>query len=129
MVRLINQKTGVTIPEVDIVACHRIGKNKDSHSYVLCVANRKPGSAWDTITSDMRKGFSDKSNIFINYQLTQWRIAISKEVKKAKKDNLIKKYSVDANGKIWIKPLNKDIFKEVTSIDNLQKLINNIEIS
>ena len=114
---------------MDIVACHRIGKNKDSHSYVLCVANRKPGSAWDTITSDMQKGFSDKSNIFINYQLTHRRIAISKEVKKAKKDNLIKKYSVDANGKIWIKPLNKDIFKEVTSIDNLQKLINNIEIS
>ena len=124
---MIQQKTTVTIPEKDIVACHRIGRNKESHTYILSVANRKPGSAWESITAGMRKGFKDNSNIFINYQLTNRRIEISKAVKKAKKDRLITKYSIDANGKIWVKPLNNDDFKEVTSTDNLQKVINNIE--
>ena len=97
------------------------------------MANRKPGSEWEAITTGLRKGFKDiphdssNNNIFINYQLTQRRITISKEVKKAKKSNLIQKYSIDSNGKIWIKPINIDTFKEVTSVDNLQKLINNIE--
>ena len=59
--------------------------------------------------------------------LTKRRIAISKEVKNAKKSKLIQKYSIDANGKIWIKPINTENYKEVTSINNLQKLINNIE--
>ena len=135
VVRLVRLKTGHTIPKEDISACHKIGKNKDANAYVLCVTNRKPGSVWETITTGMRKGFKDvdtnpsiTNNIFINYQLTQRRIAVSKEVKKAKKSHLIQKYSIDANGKIWIKPINTETFKEVSSIDNLQKLINNIEI-
>ena len=113
----------------DISACHRIGKNKDSNSFVLCVWNRKSGSAWESITTGLRKGFEtqNNSNIFINYQLTNRRIAISKEVKMAKQSKLIQKYSIDANGKIWIKPINTENYKEVTSINNLQKLINNIE--
>merc|ERR1712240_324636 len=124
VVRLVKVKTGITIPYEDILACHRIGKNKDTNPFVLSVANRKPGSAWESITGGMRKGFQNDCNIFINYQLTQRRISISKEVKKAKQSHLIQKYSVDSNGKIWIKPLNYDGFKEVTSIQNLQKLIN-----
>ena len=129
VVRLVKEKTGHTIPEEDISACHRIGKNKDSNSFVLCVWNRKSGSAWESITTGLRKGFEtqNNSNIFINYQLTNRRIAISKEVKMAKQSKLIQKYSIDANGKIWIKPINTENYKEVTSINNLQKLINNIE--
>ena len=127
IVRLVKMKTGQEIPLQDIVACHPIGKNKESHSYILSVANRKPGSAWDIITHGLRKGKSlSPDNIFINYQLTHRRIAISKEVKVAKKTNIIQKYSIDANGKIWIKPLNKESFKEVKSIDHLQKLVNDV---
>jgi hypothetical protein len=76
----------------------------------------------------MRKGeYLSTDNIFINYQLTARRIALSKEVKHARKSKIIQKYSIDANGKIWVKALNKDSFKEVKSKDNLQKLINNID--
>ena len=126
VVRLVKLKTGQQIPLQDISACHPIGR-KESNSFILCVANRKPGSAWDIITTGMRKGFEGNHNIFISYQLTDRRIALSKEVKIAKKDKLIKKFSIDANGKIWIKPLNKDYFKEVISKESLQKLINDID--
>ena len=127
VVRLVKMKTGQEIPLQDISACHPIGR-KEANSFILCVTNRKPGSAWEAITSGMRKGFPGNHNIFINFQLTERRISLSKEVKLAKKDKLIQKYSIDSNGKIWIKPINKEIFKEVTSKDNLQKLINDIEI-
>ena len=126
VVRLVKLQTGQEIPLQDISACHPIGR-KNSHTYILCVANRKPGSAWDVITTGMRRGFSTNHNIYINYQLTDRRISLSKEVKQAKKDNLIKKYSIDSNGKIWVKALNKDIFNEVTSKDSLQKIINDID--
>ena len=125
VVRLVKMKTGQAIPLQDISACHPIGR-KESNTFILRVTNRKPGSAWDTITTGMRRGFATDDNIFINYQLTDRRIALSKEVKQAKKDKLIKKYFIDSNGKIWIKALNKDTFQEVTSKDNLQKLINDI---
>ena len=120
VVRLVKLKTGQQIPLQDINACHPIGR-RESNSFILCVSNRKPGSAWDIITSGMRKGFEGNQNIFISYQLTDRRIALSKEVKLAKKDKLIKKFSIDANGKIWIKPLNKDYFREVTSKKNSSK--------
>ena len=127
IVRLIKLKTEQEIPLQDIVACHPIGK-KESHTYILSIANRKPKSSWDIITHGMRKGeYLSTDNIFINYQLTARRIALSKEVKQARKSKIIQKYSIDANGKIWVKALNKDSFKEVKSKDNLQKLINNID--
>ena len=50
------------------------------------------------------KGFSDK-NIFINYMLTAMRIELSKQVRMAKKDHTIAKYSIDANGKIFVKKI------------------------
>ena len=78
VVRLVKIKTGQEIPLQDIVACHPIGKNKDSHTYILSVANRKPGSAWDVITTGMRKGFTNTDNICINFQLTHRRIALGR---------------------------------------------------
>ena len=112
-------KTGQQIPLQDISACHPIGR-KESNSFILCVANRKPGSAWDIITTGMRKGFEGNHNIFISYQLTDRRIALSKEVKLAKKDKLIKKFSIDANGKIWIKP--RHIAYKLTTYYSVQVL-------
>ena len=125
VVRMVGEKTGVFFPYSDIVACHPIGKKKENHTYILSVGNRQPYSAWDTLTYGMRKGkYFTQDNIFLNYQLTDRRTEISKEVRQAKKDNLIQKYSIDANGKIYIKQLGKENFKQVASVDNLQKLIN-----
>ena len=109
-VRMVGLKTGVYIPHRDVYACHPIGK-KENHSYILCIGNRQPGSAWDDLTYGMRTGknrdggYFTKENIFVNYQLTARRIQLSKEVRKAKTDNLLQKYSIDANGKIYIKQL------------------------
>ena len=83
VVRLVRMKTGQAIPLQDISACHPIGR-KESNTFILRVTNRKPGSAWDTITTGMRRGFASDDNIYINYQLTDRRIALSKEVKQAK---------------------------------------------
>ena len=127
IVRLVQWKTGVWIPYHEVVACHPFGK-KENRTYILSISNRCPGSSWDIITQGMRTGKTFTNyNIFINFQLTDRRIEVSKKVRQAKKDSLIQKYSVDANGKIWIKKLGDEKrFYEVKSIDSLQKIINNI---
>ena len=62
-------------------------------------------SAWDMITRGMMSpdnNFS-KDNIFLNFQLTKRRGDICKEVRQAKKDNIVKHYEIDANGRIFVK--------------------------
>ena len=108
--RLIFLKTGVVIPETDIVACHVLSKRGDVSSYIVRFGNQRPGSAWDTIASGMLTGknketkanFTD-ANVFLNFQLTKKRGELSKEVRKAKSEKKIVKYGTDQNGNITIR--------------------------
>ena len=124
VLRMVNDKTGVWIPYEDVSACHRFGK-EESHSYVLKVWNRKKFSAWDELAWGMLtgKGFSNNKNIFINFMLTARRTELSKQVRQAKKDKKIAKYSIDQNGKIYIKQIGGDNrYHPVKSIDDLNSL-------
>ena len=68
------------------------------------------------------KGYSDK-NIFINFMLTARRTELSKQVRMAKKDRKIAKYSIDQNGKIWIKKIGNDNdFYTVSCMEDLENL-------
>ena len=123
VLRMVYEKTGVWIPYEDVAACHRVG-NSNNNSFVLKVWNRKRFSSWDQLTEGMLTGktFSPQ-NIFINFMLTNRRTELSKQVRQAKKDNLVKKYSVDQNGKIYIKKLgNDDKFHLVTSLKHLEEM-------
>ena len=108
VLRMVYEKTGVGIPHRDVAACHRIGK-WENHSFVLKIWNRKPFSAWEMLTEAMLTGkdFS-RQNIFINFMLTPRRTDISKQVRKAKVDQKIQKYSVDQNGRIFVKKVGED---------------------
>ena len=61
-------------------------------------------------------------NIFVNFMLTTRRTEMSKMVRQAKKDNLIQKYSVDQNGKIYVIKNGDKSYKEVKSINDIEKL-------
>ena len=122
ILRLVHRKTNISIPRCDVAACHPIGK-RDSHTYVLCVANRTPGSAWDALTKGLATGENFSwDNIFINYQLTKRRGELSKEVRKAKAAKLIEKYSIDANSRIFAKKVGDNKKHEIVSIDALKTL-------
>ena len=124
VIRMVYEKTGVWIPHCDVSACHRFGKAR-SHSYVLQIWNRKQYSAWEALSWMMLtgKGYSDK-NIFINFMLTARRTELSKQVRMAKKDRKIAKYSIDQNGKIWIKKIGSDNdFYTVSSMEDLENFI------
>ena len=63
-----------------------------------------------------------KDNIFINFQLTKQRGEICKEVRRAKKDNVIKSYEIDVNGRIYVReigPQNKSV--QITCIEDILK--------
>ena len=92
---------------------------------MLKVWNRKKFSAWDELAWGMLtgKGFSNNKNIFINFMLTARRTELSKQVRQAKKDKKIAKYSIDQNGKIYIKQIGGDNrYHPVKSIDDLNSL-------
>ena len=102
--RLVELKTGVWVPARDITACHPLGL-REKNTFILSISNRSPLSAWDMITRGMLSpdnNFS-KDNIFINFQLTKRRGDICKEVRQAKIDKIVKKYEIDANGRIFVK--------------------------
>ena len=122
VLRMVYEKTGVGIPHRDVAACHRVGK-WENHSFVLKIWNRKPFSAWEMLTEAMLTGkhFS-RQNIFINFMLTPKRTEISKQVRKAKIDQQIQKYSVDQNGKIFVKKIGEDkVWHPIVSLEEIEK--------
>ena len=125
VLRLIEEKTGIKFPPSEVVACHPFGK-KDKTTYILRVINRKPGSNWEALTSAMMTGekVQKEVNVFLNYQLTPTRSALAKEVRTAKQEKKIDKYSVDRNGRIKVKPKTGEDrrFKEVKSKSDLDRL-------
>ena len=130
IVRLISANTGVNIPLVDISACHALNKQGLNTRYILRVTNRKPGSAWQTLSAGLLTGKNSstgdhftKANVFINFQLTKRRGDLAKEVRKAKYDKGIVKYGTDQNGKITVKVKDFSPWAEVTSIPHLRLLI------
>jgi hypothetical protein len=122
VLRMVHTKTSVRISPGDVVACHPIGQ-RGSHTFILSIANRRPGSAWDMLTYGMATGENfTNDNIFINYQLTKRRGKLSKEVRQAKSDNLIEKYSTDANGRIFVKKHNDTKKYPIESINELHEV-------
>ena len=129
VLRMVYEKTLVRIPKEDVSACHKIGK-KENYSYVLRVWNRKPYSAWDLLTTGMRTGWNveedqrfSNANVFINFMLTTRRTQISKQVRNAKKGKLIDRYSIDQNGRIFVKKLGDNSFNEVFSVDDVENYV------
>jgi hypothetical protein len=65
--------------------------------------------------------FTDE-NVFINFLLTKRRGHICKEVRKAKKYNLIKNYDIDANGRIFVKNIGADTKAyEIIDLEDIRK--------
>ena len=123
VLRLVHMKTGIWIEEKDVIACHPLGR-RERNTFILSVNNRAPDSAWDIISTGMVTGDKDKifnkENVFINFQLTKRRGEICKEVRRAKKENLIKNYDIDANGKIFVKELGDE--KKTVQISDLETI-------
>ena len=129
VLRMVQQKTLVRIPKEDVAACHQIG-NKDNNSYVLKIWNRKPYSAWDLLTTGMRNGWNveeqekfTNANVFINYMLTTRRTQISRKLRNAKKDQHIDRYSIDQNGRFFVKKGDDSRFHEVFSVDDIENIV------
>ena len=128
--RLILLKTGVTVPQSDLVACHVLKKQGNESSYIIRFGNRRPGSAWDTIAAGMLTGknketkanFTD-ANVFLNFQLTKKRGDLSREVRKAKSSKSIMKYGTDQNGRITVRVKSNSPWVAVTSVSDLLKYI------
>ena len=129
--RLVELKTGIWIDEREITACHPLGR-RERNTFIICIANRSPLSSWDMITRGMATADNNFSNdnIFINFQLTKRRGEICKEVRIAKKEEKVKNYEIDANGRIFVKYAGYDNKNyEIINIEDIEKYFPGVIIS
>ena len=125
VIRLIKEKTYITIPKEDVVACHPMGL-REKNTFIIRILNRKPGSAWESLVACMMKASKmDKhvNNVFVNFQLTDKRAGLAKAVRTAKSQGKITGYSVDQNGKIKIKKNGEQNYSKVTSVEHLNGML------
>jgi hypothetical protein len=125
VLRLIQEKTDITIPKEDVVACHPMGL-RERNTFVIRFINRKPGSAWERLTACMMKPSNMKknvTNIFINFQLTDKRAALAKAVRTAKSGGKVTGYSINQNGVIKIKKIGETNYSTVSSMENLNGML------
>ena len=128
--RLVEVKTGVWINECDITACHPLGR-RERNTFIICVSNRTPLSSWDMITRGMASADNNftADNIFINFQLTKRRGEICKEVRQAKKDNVVKNYEIDANSRIFVRYVGGDTKAyEIINVEDIQKFFPGVKV-
>ena len=132
--KLILAKTGVDIKEGDIVACHPMGR-RGSSSYIVRIQNQRPNSGWESLAAGLTSGKGPQGNfvdngVFLSFQLTERRKEILRSVKEARrlKEEKVRKFKVDQNGKIWITSergtsgvMKKLAWKEVTSLEELHR--------
>ena len=131
--RLILKKTGVTVPDADISACHVLGRHGADSTYIMRIHNRKPNSAWEVLSAGMLTGknnetrnyFDKDVNVFLNFQLTAARAKLLEEVKKERKSKRITSYGVDQNGRVTVRVGKKEEtgWAQVTSATHLQTVI------
>ena len=62
-------------------------------------------------------------NVYINFQLTQNRVALAKIVRKAKAEGKVAGYSVDQNGRMKIKTNGGTRYETVNSLEHLNSFI------
>ena len=104
-VRLIREETGAIIPVKDVLACHVLPEN--DYSYILRIGNMAPDSGWAALAAGMVCGkrcdngeYFKNSGVFISFQLTEARSNLRNQLRLARKQKLIHKFSVNQNGRI-----------------------------
>ena len=111
IVELIRQKYGVTVPEHDIQACHRLPNG----SIIIRIWNRRPGSAWDALLTAIKTGAGNRSlNVYLNFHLTHRRNKLMYELRQLKKKKMIAKFYSDENGCLSYKTFNSDQKRKIT---------------
>jgi hypothetical protein len=93
---LIKSKYDVVIPVSDVQACHHL-PNK---SILLRVWNRRPGSAWASLTQAIKTGGNRQLNVFGNFHLTKRRNSILHHLRSLKKIGKINKFFSNENGQL-----------------------------
>jgi len=97
--QLIKSKYNVTVPENDIQACHYLPNN----TILVRFWNRKEGTAWDHLTTEIKKGGKKEVGLFANFQLTSRRNSLMYHLRSMKKEGKISKLFSNENGQLGLK--------------------------
>lgn len=139
--RLTQETSGAHIKPSDVAACHRLPDKQ--HTWLLAVGNRAPGSGWEDLAAGMLTGkfhgggprdfFKKDRGVHLSFQLTKARSAVLHQVRLARKEGLLARFSVNQNGRITVRkekvqqvapgvPRPKENWEVVRSLEDLQRL-------
>ena len=97
--QLIKTKYNVVVPENDIQACHYLPNN----TILVRFWNRKEGSPWDHLTTEIKKGGKKEVGLYANFQLTNKRNSLMYHLRSMKKEGKISKLFSNENGQLGLK--------------------------
>ena len=80
--QFIKTKYNVVVTENDIQACHYLPKN----TILVRFWNRKEGTPWDHLTTEIKKGGKKVVNLYANFQLTNKRNSLIYHLRSIKKE-------------------------------------------
>ena len=137
--RGIQGHTGADIQATtDVIACHKL---PEAGNYILRVGNMREGSGWEALTAGMVTGkyhgrkdeYFRKNGVHLSFQVTQTKAKLLHQVRLARKQGLLSKFSINENAKITIRrarhartpegqPRPKEVWEEVKSLATLQQM-------
>ena len=95
---LIKTKNNVVVPDNAIQACHYLPNN----TILVRFWNRKEGTAWDHLTTEIKKGGKNEVGIFAIFQLTNKRNSLMFHLRSVKKTGKISKLFSNENGQLGL---------------------------
>ena len=113
---LLKKKFGVELPQTDIIACHHL----PNQNILVKIINRKQGSAWSKLTSQIMQGGNRELNLFANFMMTPRRNKLLFHLRTMKKAGSIAKFYSNENGQIGFK-VKPESQKTVVTLTAVQK--------
>ena len=137
--RGIQGHTGADInASADVIACHKL---PEAGSYIVRVGNMTEGSGWAALAAGMVTGklhgrqdeYFRKDGVHLSFQVTQAKAKVLHQVRLARKQGLLSKFSINENAKITIRrtrhprtpqgqPRPKETWEEVKSLATLEQM-------
>ena len=134
--RLVQGTSGFQVPSQEVAACHKMPNSE--HTWVISL-KRVPGGVWEALSAAMLCGkrqdgdyFAD-TGVYLAFQLTKQRSKVLHQVRLARKEKLLERFSVNMNGRITIlrtkpprtqpgQPREKEVWEVVKDVEGLQRL-------
>ena len=135
--RMIQDTSGFQVKKEEVAAFHKMPNTENS--WIMTI-KRSPEGAWEALSAAMLCGkwqdgeYFENTGVYLSFQLTKLRSKVLHQVRLARKEKLLERFSVNQNGRITIlrtkpprtepgQPREKEHWEVVKDVEGLQRLL------